>query len=63
MPIVPDPRDARIADLEAENARLEALIVGWADCAPDVGRSLLDEADRIRCRRSGVECPTRGKKE
>lgn len=31
----------------AEVARLEALIVSWADCAPDVDRSLLDEADRI----------------
>lgn len=27
VPIVPDPRDARIAALEAENTRLEALIV------------------------------------
>lgn len=48
VPIVPDPRDARIASLVREVARLEALIVAWADCAPDVDRSLLDEADRIR---------------
>lgn len=45
----------------AENARLEALIVEADDT--QFSANLVLEADRIRCRRSGVECPTRGKKE
>lgn len=46
----PDPRDARIATLEAEVARLEALIVRTVEEATGIDADLHMEADRIRDR-------------
>ena len=46
VPIVPDPRDARIAELEAEVARLEALIVEADNVHAPL--SVTKEAHRIR---------------
>lgn len=50
MPIVPDPRDARIAELEAENARLEALIVFTVEAATGIDADLHAEYDRIKAK-------------
>lgn len=49
---VPDPSDARIAALEAEVARLEALIVEQSDSG-FVTDELYAEANSIRSRKPG----------
>lgn len=46
----PDPRDARIASLEAENARLEALIVSTVEAATGIDAELHAEYDRIKAK-------------
>lgn len=46
----PDPRDARIASLEAEVARLEALIVSTVEAAAGIDADLHAEYDRIKAK-------------